>query len=128
MRANRPTVNLNGKKLTTRGLQHSEYHRSYSSRCSEGSDGDLDHDPGSKFHDSGSEGEGAISPSLYRLEKMKKGDEQSADMARDGAQSEFGSDDEEAVEQSDNEQTESDSDLGCSVLAQSNDEMIAQLL
>jgi hypothetical protein len=114
-------------KLTTREMQHSEYHRSESSVCSEESDGDCGHDSGIEGNGSGCEGESAFSPSQYRVEKMQKGDEESVDMARDGSQSGYGSDGEEAVEQSDNEHAESDPDQGGPGPAPSNDEIIAQL-
>jgi hypothetical protein len=58
---------------------------------------------------------------------LKQGEEESADMGRDGAQSELGVDGEEAAEQSDIEKTESDPDQDIAKPAQSNDEMIVQL-
>ena len=115
-------------KLTTRAMQHSEYHRSDSSSsvCSEESDGEIGQDSAIEENDSGSEGDAAVSPSQYRYEQMKKGDDEGVPVPSDGANSGNVSDGDEAVEQSDNEHAELDPDQGGPEPAPSKDEMITQ--
>ena len=107
------------KKLITRAMQHSEYHREDSFVCSEGSEARLEAESEGEVHGSGSDEDGACGSSLYQIEKAKK--------RQDCSHSEMASDVEEAGQLSDADDLATESENECEVPVKSKEDMIEHL-